>query len=51
MPGSWNRRPPSGYEGVRLRFEKGEPVGFEPLVQGFLVEENGEWGHLGRLVD
>ena len=48
--GSWNRRPPSGYEVVRVQFEDGRPVGFEPFVQGFLVQEpGGEWGHLGRL--
>lgn len=49
MRGSWNRQPPSGYEVVRIRFEDGEPVGFEPFVTGFLVEEGGDWGHLGRL--
>ena len=49
MRGSWNRRPPSGYEIVRIRFEDGRPVGFEPFVQGFLVEEDDGWGHLGRL--
>ena len=50
MRGSWNRRPPSGYEVVRVRFEDGRPVGLEPFLQGFLVEtEDGEWGHLGRL--
>lgn len=50
MRGSWNRRPPSGYEVVRIRFEDGRPVGFEPFLQGFLVEQgDGEWGHLGRL--
>ncbi len=49
MRGSWNRRPPSGYEVVRIRFEEGRPAGFEPFVKGFLVEEGGGWGHLGRL--
>ncbi len=53
MRGSWNRRPPSGYEVVRIRFEDGRPVGFEPFVQGFLVKdgdaEGDGWGHLGRL--
>ena len=50
MRGSWNRRPPSGYEVVRVRFEDGRPVGLEPFLQGFLVQEpGGEWGHLGRL--
>ena len=49
MRGSWNRRPPSGYEVVRVRFESGRPVGFEPFLQGFLVDDGDEWGHLGRL--
>ncbi len=53
MRGSWNRKPPSGYEVVRIRFEDGRPVGFEPFLQGFLVEdgdaEGDGWGHLGRL--
>ncbi len=49
MRGSWNRQPPSGYEVVRIQFEDGRPVGFEPFVTGFLVQEGGTWGHLGRL--
>ncbi|MGV3615506.1 MAG: YbhB/YbcL family Raf kinase inhibitor-like protein [Fimbriimonas sp.] len=51
LRGSWNRRPPSGYEVVRVRFgEDGRPTKVEPFVTGFLKEENGEYGHLGRLV-
>ena len=49
MRGSWNRKPPSGYEVVRIRFEDGKPVGFEPFIKGFLVQEGETWGHLGRL--
>jgi Raf kinase inhibitor-like YbhB/YbcL family protein len=50
MRGSWNRKPPSGYEVLRIRFENGEPVDFEPFVTGFLMQtEDGGWGHLGRL--
>jgi Raf kinase inhibitor-like YbhB/YbcL family protein len=50
MRGSWNRKPPSGYEVLRIRFEDGEPVALEPFVTGFLMEtEDGGWGHLGRL--
>ena len=52
MRGSWNRKPPSGYEVLRIDFEDGRPVGFEPFVTGFLMEDpEGEagWGHLGRL--
>lgn len=50
MRGSWNRRPPSGYEVVRVNFEKGKPVGFEKFLDGFLLQqENGKYGYLGRL--
>ena len=36
--GSWNRKPPSGYEVLRVRFENGEPKSVEPFVTGFLTE-------------
>lgn len=49
MRGSWNRRPPSGYEVVRIDFERGQPVGIEPLLTGFLVQDGDSWGYLGRL--
>ncbi|MGQ9427192.1 PQQ-dependent sugar dehydrogenase [Gilvimarinus sp. F26214L] len=49
MRGSWNRKPPSGYEIVRIDFEDGEPVSFEPFVTGFLMQEGGQWGFLSRL--
>ena len=50
LRGSWNRKPPSGYEVVRVRFENGRPTKIEPFVSGFLVREaNGEFGNLGRL--
>jgi hypothetical protein len=50
MRGSRNRKPPSGYEVLRIRFEDGESVALEPFVTGFLMEtEDGGWGHLGRL--
>jgi Raf kinase inhibitor-like YbhB/YbcL family protein len=45
MRGSWNRKPASGYEVVRVRFQKGTPVSFEPFVTGFLTAE-GEHGRL-----
>ena len=52
MRGSWNRKPPSGYEVLRIRFEDGEPVAFEPFLSGFLMEDaeqpNG-WAQMGRL--
>lgn len=50
MRGSWNRRPPSGYEVVRVKFDNGKPVGFEKFLEGFLLQqENGKYGYLGRL--
>jgi glucose/arabinose dehydrogenase len=48
MRGSWNRKPPSGYEVVRIRFEQGKPVAFEPFATGFLVEQDGGWAFIGR---
>lgn len=38
MRGSWNRRPPSGYEVVRIHFDAGKPVKIEPFLQGFLTD-------------
>ena len=50
MRGSWNRRPPSGYEVVRVNFENGKPVAFEKFLEGFLLQQdNGKYGYLGRL--
>ncbi|TNC66629.1 YbhB/YbcL family Raf kinase inhibitor-like protein [Rubellimicrobium roseum] len=52
MRGSWNRNPPSGYEVVRIDFENGEPVGIEPFITGFLMEDAESpsgWGQMGRL--
>lgn len=50
MRGSWNRRPPSGYEVLRIDFEDGKPVAFEKFLEGFLVEQqDGSYGYLGRL--
>jgi glucose/arabinose dehydrogenase len=49
MRGSWNRRPPSGYEVVRIRFENGKPTGFEPFLTGFVQQEGEKWVHFGRL--
>lgn len=39
MRGSWNRDPATGYKVVRLRFEDGEPVGFEDFLTGFLLPD------------
>ncbi len=43
MHGSWNRRPASGYEVVRIRFRQGSPVAIEPFITGFLTDR-GESG-------
>lgn len=48
MRGSWNRKPASGYEVVRVRFQNGKPAGFEPFVTGFLVD--GGQTHIARPV-
>lgn len=37
MRGSWNRKPPSGYEVVRVKFKNGKPIGMEPFLSGFLT--------------
>ncbi|RPE80040.1 YbhB/YbcL family Raf kinase inhibitor-like protein [Vulcaniibacterium tengchongense] len=48
MRGSWNRQPASGYEIVRIRFDGGEPAGFEPFVTGFLSADGKS--HIARPV-
>ena len=45
MRGSWNRKPPSGYEVVRIHFKNGQPVSMEPFVTGFVTPQ-GEYGRL-----
>ena len=49
MRGSWNRKPPAGYEVTRIHFAGGKPIKFEAFVQGFLSQEHGRWIHYGRL--
>jgi Raf kinase inhibitor-like YbhB/YbcL family protein len=44
MHGSWNRKPSSGYEIVRIRFQGGTATSIEPFVTGFL----GPQGESGR---
>lgn len=48
MRGSWNRKPASGYEIVRIRFADGEPRRIEPFVTGFLTD--GGSTHVARPV-
>jgi hypothetical protein len=45
MRGSWNRKPPSAYEVVRIHFKNGQSVSIEPFVTGF-VTPKGEYGRL-----
>jgi Raf kinase inhibitor-like YbhB/YbcL family protein len=49
MRGSWNRKPPAGYEVARVRFDAGKPVKFEAFAQGFLSRKGDHWAHHGRL--
>jgi len=48
MRGSWNRKPASGYEIVRVRFSGGAPQSVEPFVSGFLSD--GGTTHFARPV-
>jgi glucose/arabinose dehydrogenase len=50
MRGSWNRKPPSGYEVVRVRFQNGKPAAFEPFLTGFLTGGGESWTQFGRPV-
>lgn len=51
--GSWNRNPPSGYEVVRVRFDRsGKPTAFEPFLSGFLIKggsDDKKDAHFARL--
>ncbi len=49
MRGSWNRKPPSGYEVVRIVFDNGKPVRIEPFLGGFLSESGGSFTRTARL--
>ncbi len=48
MRGSWNRKPASGYEIVRVRYSGGRPQTIEPFVTGFLTD--GGTTHFARPV-
>jgi Raf kinase inhibitor-like YbhB/YbcL family protein len=50
MRGSWNRKPPSGYEIVRIVFEDGKPKRLESFLSGFLKEDRGEYTRMARPV-
>ncbi|MBO9470844.1 PQQ-dependent sugar dehydrogenase [Endozoicomonas sp. G2_2] len=49
MRGSWNRKPPSGYEIVRVDFDEGEPQSIEPFITGFVQQTDDGWQQIGRL--
>lgn len=53
MRGSWNRVPPSGYEVVRIRFDKsGNPQKIDSFLTGFLVKggaPDGKDAHFARI--
>jgi glucose/arabinose dehydrogenase len=42
LHGSWNRKEPSGYKVVRVRFENGKPAAIEDFLTGFLTGGNRE---------
>ncbi len=42
LHGSWNRKEPSGYKVVRVRFENGKPAAIEDFLTGFLTESKRE---------
>lgn len=50
MHGSWNRRPPAGFEVLRVAFDdRGEPTEITPFASGWLVEKReGRWAQFGR---
>jgi glucose/arabinose dehydrogenase len=48
MHGSWNRKPPVGYEVVRVVFEEGRPKEFRPFVTGWLMDPEGDPKAFGR---
>jgi Raf kinase inhibitor-like YbhB/YbcL family protein len=48
LHGSWNRKPPSGYEVVRVKFENGEATEIVPFIGNFLRETKGGYGYVGR---
>ena len=51
MHGSWNRKSPSGYEVVRVRFDRdGKFSKFELFMTEFLQKQGGKYGYVGRPV-
>jgi glucose/arabinose dehydrogenase len=52
MRGSWNRKEPSGYKVVRIRFDQdGQPTAFEDFLTGFLIADQlANFGRIAGLV-
>ena len=51
MHGSWNAKPPRGYEVVRIKFNKtGQPTAIEPFVTGWMLNSNEQFGRPCGLV-
>jgi len=52
MRGSWNRKPPTGYKLVRIRFDQnGQPAQFTDFMTGFLIEDQlANFGRIAGLV-
>jgi len=49
MRGSWNRRPPSGYEIARVDFDHSAPQAWDTFAEGFLIErEDDGFEYLAR---
>ncbi len=53
LHGSWNRKPPSGYQVVFVGFENGKPTGMPiPVLGGFLSPEGDAYGRpVGVAID
>jgi glucose/arabinose dehydrogenase len=43
LHGSWNRKQPSGYKVIRVKFKDGQPVEVSDFITGWL-DEHGAWG-------
>jgi Raf kinase inhibitor-like YbhB/YbcL family protein len=50
LRGSWNRKPASGYEVVRIRFRDGTPIAIEPFVTGFVTQGGESARPMGNVV-
>ena len=49
--GSWNKKKPDGYKVVRVKFENGQPTGYEDFLTGFLdVDKNTRFGRPAGLL-